>query len=920
MSWLGRLLNRKRMEADLDKELRFHFESQVADKVRSGIPEAEARRLTRLEFGGIEQIKEDCRDRRGTMGLESLVQDARYSVRQLRRSPGFATVAILTVALGIGATTAIFTLVHAVLLKSLPVTRPDELYRIGDKVHCCEWGGYVQWEEYSLFSYDLYKQFRDHTPAFTHLAAFEAGNSSLTVRRMGSGQAAENVNGEYVSGNYFQTFGIGAWAGRMLSENDDRDGAAPVAVLSYHAWQEKFGSDPSVVGSSFLVNTRAFTIVGIAPPGFFGGALKSWGMPEFWVPLIDEPLLAGANAFLPQPDANWLDVIGRVQPGTDPRALQSQLRLELRQWQLSHWNDMGPQAREAFPKQALYLTPGGAGVTQMRQQYEDGLRLLLIAAGCVLLIACANLANLLLVRGLAHKQQISVRMALGASRLRMVRKALVESLLLALLGGAAGLGVAWAGTRMILHLAFSGPQSYVPITAVPSLAVLLFAFAVSVVTGIGFGVAPAWLTSHADPMEAMRGASRSTARKTSFPRKALVVVQAALSLVLLSAAAMLSQSLHNLEYQRLGFATQDRFVAWLDPALAGYQPPQLPALYQRMQQRLEGIPGVRGVSLASYAPMSGDDWNNPIRVEGSPEPRAEDDNQAAFARVMPGFFQTLEVPMVMGRPITEQDNDGAPLVAVINEAFAKKFFKGENPLGRHFGSGGSQHARDYEVVGVVRDIRYIIMDRDSISAMYYLPETQSLHFTKPQDIAGEGRSHSLFNIVLWAPGSPPDLQAQVNKALADIDPNLSVGLMKSYEEAVHFDFAQEMLTARLTSVFGALALVLAVIGIYGVTAYNVEQRTNEIGVRMALGANRFSVVKMVLRGAFFEVGAGLLIGIPAAIAAGHAMASQLFSVQPWNPLILAAASLSLGLAALVAAIVPSQRAANVDPIESLRAQ
>ncbi|MGA8528686.1 MAG: ABC transporter permease, partial [Acidobacteriaceae bacterium] len=614
MSWLGRLFNRKRMEAELDKELRFHFESQVADKVRAGVPEAEARRLTRIEFGGIEQIKEDCRERRGTMGLESLLQDIRYTARQLRRSPGFAAVAILTVALGTGATTAIFTLVHAVLMKSLPVAQPDELYRIGNKVHCCEWGGYVQWEEYSLFSYDLYKQFRDHTPAFTHLAAFEAGNSSLTVRRMGSDQPAQNVNGEYVSGNYFQTFGIGAWAGRVLNENDDRDGAAPVAVLSYHAWQQKFGSDPSVVGSSFLVNTRAFTIVGIAPPGFFGGALKSWGMPEFWVPLVEEPLLAGANAFRPQPDANWLDVIGRVAPGTDPTALQSQLRLELRQWQLGHWGDMGPQAREAFPKQALFLTPGGAGVTQMRQQYRDGLRLLLIAAGCVLLIACSNLANLLLVRGLAHKQQISVRMALGASRYRMVRKALVESLLLALLGGAAGLGVAWAGTRMILHLAFSGPQSYVPITAAPSLPVLLFAFAVSVVTGIGFGVAPAWLASHADPMEAMRGASRSTARKTSFPRKALVVVQAALSLVLLSAAAMLSQSLHNLEYQHLGFATQDRFVAWFDPGLAGYQPPQLPDLYRRIQERLESVPGVRGVGLASYAPMSGDDWNNPIRV------------------------------------------------------------------------------------------------------------------------------------------------------------------------------------------------------------------------------------------------------------------------------------------------------------------
>ena len=381
-----------------------------------------------------------------------------------------------------------------------------------------------------------------------------------------------------------------------------------------------------------------------------------------------------------------------------------------------------------------------------------------------------------------------------------------------------------------------------------------------------------------------------------------------------------SQSLHNLEYQHLGFATQDRFVAWIDPALAGYQPPLLPSLYQRIQERLQSIPGVRGVSLSSYAPMSGDNWNNPVRVEGSSEPRASDDNQAAFARITPGFFETLQVPMVMGRSITEQDNFSAPRVAVINEAFAKKFFKGENPVGRHFGSGGINRAHDYEVVGVVRDIRYIVVDRDAIRAMYYLPEAQSLQFTRPQDISGEGRSHYLYNVVLWAPGSPPDLQEQVNKALGEIDPNLNVQLMKSYAEAVHFDFGQEILTARLTSVFGALALVLAIIGIYGVTAYNVEQRTSEIGVRMALGADRFALVKMVLRGTFLEVGAGLLIGIPATIAAGHAMASQLFSVRPWNPVILMAASLSLGLAALLAAVVPSQRAAHVDPIESLRSQ
>jgi predicted permease len=847
-----------------------------------------------------------------------MLMDLKLAWRQLCKSPGFALTAILTLALGTGAMTAIFTLVHAVLLKSLPVTKPEELYRIGDKVHCCMWGGYTQWEEYSLFNYELYKQFRDHTPAFNDLAAFEAGNSGLSVRRMGSEQPAQSGNGEYVSGNYFRTFGIGPWAGRVINDNDDRDGAPPVAVISYRTWQQKFGSDPSVVGSTFLINAKPFTVIGIAPPGFFGGALKSWGMPEYWIPLADEPALAGSNSFLKQPIANWLDVIGRVRPGTDPKALEAQLRLELRQWQMSHLPDMSPQDKERMAKQPLHLTPGGGGVTQMREQYRDGLRLLLIAAGCVLLIACSNLANLLLARGLAGRQQTSVRMALGASRVRMVRKALVESLILGLLGGAAGLAVAYAGTSMILRLAFSGSNAYVPIEAAPSLPVLLFALAVSVITGICFGVAPAWVASHADPVEAMRGANRSTARKTPFAQKALVAAQAALSLVLLSAAVMLSQSLHNLEHQSFGFETQDRYVAWIDPALAGYQPEQLPTLYQRLQERLESIPGIKGVAFSSYAPMSGDDWSNNIRVEGKPEPNSSENIGAAFARITPGHFETLQAPMAMGRSVTEEDTASSRDVAVINEAFAKKFFKGENPLGKHFGSGDIKHAGEYEVVGVVKDIRYIVSDRDTIQPMYYLPEAQTIHFDKPDDNVGEGRTHYLYNLVVWAPGSPAGLGTQLRKAFTEIDPNLTIQDFKSYDETVGFDFRQEGLVARLTSLFGGLALVLAAVGIYGVTAYGVEQRTNEIGIRMALGADRLSVIRMVLRGAFLQVGVGLLIGIPAAILAGHAMTTQLFAVRPWNPLILATAALLLGLAAFVAAVIPSQRAASVDPVLALR--
>jgi predicted permease len=853
--------------------------------------------------------------------MSSVFADLRYALRQLRKSPGFTVTAVLTLALGIGATTAIFTLVHAVLLKSLPVTKPEELYRIGDKVHCCMWGGYTQSEEFSVFNYELYKHFRDHTPAFSDLAGFQAGYSTLGVRSAGSQQPAQSRLGQFVSGNYFRTFGIGAWAGRVLTDTDDREGAAPVAVMSYRVWQTKYGSDSSVIGTTFQINNKPFTIVGIAPPGFFGGELRSYGVPDFWMPLADEPYLQGASSMLKGANLNWLNVIGRVRPGTDPKALEAQLKLELREWQMSHLTDMSPQEKQFLPKQELHLTPGGAGVTSMRQDYQESLVLLLIAAGCVLLIACANLANLLLARGMANRQQTSVRLAMGASRMRMVRKALVESVLLGILGGAASLLIAYAGTSMILRLVFLNPISSVPIEASPSLPVLLFALGVSLLTGICFGVAPAWVSSHAEPLDALRGTNRSVSGRTSLPQKTLVVTQAAISLVLVSAAVMLSQSLRNMEHQSFGFETKDRIIAWIDGPLASYQVNQLENLYERMQERLQRIPGVRSVGMMQWAPMSGDNWNTSIRVEGKPEPHEGDNSVSNDVRVMPGFFDTIGNRIIMGRPITEQDTASSRKVAVINEAFAKKFFKGENPLGKHFGTAEMKHAGDFEVVGVAADIRYIPWDmKKPIDAMYFVPEAQTVKWDTPGAINGETRSHYLSHIVLWAPGNPPDLETKVRRALAEIDPNLTVTVMKSYEDALAFDFSQQELMAKLTSLFGGLALVLAAVGLYGVTAYTVERRTNEIGIRMALGADRLSVVKMVLRGAFLQVGIGLFIGIPAAIVAGHAMASQLFYVQPWNPLILIGAAALLGLAALLAAVVPSQRAANVEPMQALRAE
>ena len=857
--------------------------------------------------------------------------DVRYALRQLRKSPGFTATAVLTLALGIGVTTAIFTLVQQVMLKSLPVTKPEELWRIGDRVRCCNWGGYTQGDDvapndFTLFSYEAYQNFRAHTPEFTDLAALEAGSIPLGVRRAGTSQQAQNQNGEFVSGNFFRTFGVGAWIGRVFTDADDVEGATPVAVMSHHVWQQKYASDSSVVGATFLINGHPFTVIGVAPPGFYGAKLSDGNMPDFWLPLATEPLLDSltrgqSGVRLKSPDTNWLDLIGRVRPGTNTKMLEAKLRVELHDWLASHVGDMGPQEKETWQKQTLRLTPGGAGVADMRQNYGDGLKLLLAASGCVLLIACANIANLLLARGLKNRHQNSVRAALGASPKRLVYKALVESITLGIIGGVFGIAVAYGGTRLMLHLAFAdvAKTSFVPIQASPSIPVLLFSLVVSVFTGILFGIAPAWLVARANPVEALRGVGRSVSGRATWPQKSLVIVQAALSLVLLSAAVLLGQSLRNLEHQNFGFDTRGRYIARINPELAGYKSDQLDMLFRRIQERLGAIPGVRGVSAALYAPMSGDSWNNSIRVEGKPEPGPKEDASAGIVRVTPGFFETLGDRMLMGRPITDEDTATTRKVAVINEAFAKRFFKGEDPIGKHFGPNKMKYAATYEVIGVAPDMRYMTWDmKDSPVPMYFVPETQTAQWDDASFIAAENWSHYLNNIILWAPGNPPGLEAQVRKALGEIDPDLVLYSVDSYASVLDSDFSQQNMIATLTSLFGLLALVLAAIGLYGVTAYNVEQRTTEIGIRMALGADRSSVLKMVLRSAFLQVAIGLVIGIPAAIGAGYAISGQLFSVKPWDPVVLVLATLMLAMAAFVAAMVPSRRAAGIEPMQALR--
>ena len=840
-----------------------------------------------------------------------------YAFRQLRKSPGFALTVIVTIALGIGANTAIFTLVHAVLLKSLPVVDPKTLYRIGDTDDCCVNSGYENDDgDFDLFSYELYRRFRDNTPEFEQLAAMQSGQNTMNIRR--ASEPAKPVETEYVSGNYFSTFGIGAFAGRVLSDNDDTAGSAPVAVMSYREWQSEYGGDASIVGSTFYIQGRPITIVGIAPPGFFGDRIRS-RPPGIWIPLALEPLIEREGTILHVVQSNWLYVVGRLKPGVSIGPLQEKLSISLRNWLLTQEEYTHNGRSSLIPKQHVVITPAGSGIQNLQQETGKGLYLLMTLSGLLLLIACANVANLLLARGTTRKAETSIRMALGAARGDLIRHMLSESILLACLGGLVGLAVAYGGTRIILALAF--PRAHnLPISTSPSLPVLGFAFLLSLVTGMVFGIVPAWISSHSDPAEALRGVSRTTRDHSSLPQKSLIVIQAALSLLLLVGAGLLTKSLNNLQHQNFGLQTANRYVVHLDPAGAGYTPEKLPALYQALEQRFGSLPGVQSVGLALYSTLEGNNWSESVYVEGRPEPPPTEHHSASWDRVSPGFFETVGEPVIRGRAFTDADTATSQMVAVVNQSFVKKFLPNEDPIGRHFGVFEHRFAGTFEIVGVVADAKYS-EPRQKIKPMYFRPLTQQLEgVTQANDVMAEQRSLYINSITLLFKSPPQNVDAMVRRTLADVDPNLTVIDLRSLDDQIGENLGQERLIARLTMLFGILALALAAVGLYGITSYSVARRTGEIGLRMALGADRAGVLRLVLGGAFVQIALGLAIGIPIVLLAGRLVADQLFEVRPYDPLSLTIAVVVLSLAGALAGFIPAARAASIDPMKALRTE
>lgn len=837
------------------------------------------------------------------------------ALRQFRKSPGFAATIVLTISLGIGANTAIFTLVHAILLKSLPVADPATLYRVGDIDDRGVEGGYQNDEgDFSLFSYDLYRQIQDATPEFEQLAAFQSSQGTMSVRVGNTTAKAERT--EYVSGNYFSTFGIGAYAGRMLALSDDVPGAAPVAVLSYAAWQANYAADRNLLGSAFFVQGHPVTVVGIAPPGFFGDRIDS-DPPALWIPLNSEPVLEGQTSILKQANSNWLYLLGRVKPGVAVGSLQSRISNTLRQWLSTQLAYTQNGDDKQIAKQHVLLTPGGCGIQNLQQESGNGLRLLTGISALVLLVACANIANLLLARGTARRAETSIRTALGASRAVLIRQLLTESILLGLAGGIIGIGIAYAGAHMILTLAFPD-STQLPIHANPSPIILGFAFLLSLLTGIFFGIVPAWISSHSDPAEALRGLNRSTGDRSLLPQKALIVLQASLSLVLLVGAGLMTKTLRNLEHQNFGIATAGRYVIHIDPMGAGYNLSTIGAFNQRLEQEFSALLGVKSVGLALYSPLEGNNWGEGVRIEGRPAPGPDEHNGSSWDRVSPHFFETVGQPILRGRGFNDQDTATSRMVAVVNQAFVKKFFPKEDPIGHHFGTFDQKYAGNYEIIGVVANAKYN-NPKDDYRPMYFRPLTQ-LNTTITENMFMIAESCSMFpdSITVQFAGEPSALESLARRTLANINPDLTVNRFSALDYQVANNFTEERLVTQLNGLFGLLALALASVGLYGITAYSVARRTNEIGVRMALGANRRDVIRMVLRNALLLVGIGLAIGVPVALLGGRLMSTQLYGVRPYDPLTLALAIAILGAFALLAGFIPARRAASVEPMQALR--
>ena len=834
--------------------------------------------------------------------LEDAWKDAGFAIRQFRKTPGVAAVAVVSLALGIGANAAIFTLLDAVLFKRLPVRDPHALVMLG---HARSSGVGVGMLGRSLdvYSVDLYQHLLT-TDVFDALGAVQSGAERIAVRRRGA-DATEPAFAKLVSGNYFQVLGVTAAAGRTLDSSDDMPQANPVAMVSFLYWKNVLNEDPSAVGATLEMNGIPVTIVGVAAASFYGETLQA-DPPSFWIPISASRALNPQRNLVNEPDSYWLYLLGRLKPGIAVPEAESRLTLAVQNWQRSRRGaDLSPEIAASISRSRVEITAAESGVPHLRRGYAPTLRLLLGISMAVLLIACANIAALLLAQGIARRGEHSLRLALGATYGRLMRQSIVESLVLAFTGGAVALLVAAHLSDLLLALVFGG-AAHVPIQTMPDGRVLAFTFAVSCLTAIAFGMVPAIR---------MPSNIATTLRDTRFRLgKGLIVAEITAAVVVLAGAISLAHSLVNLAGQPFGFDRRQVLVVGVDPALAGVSLDRLGALYPQLEDRLTAIPGVTSASFSRYSPFNGCCWSFSVKVPGY-TPQPDEDMGTLLNRVSPRYFETLGTRLVRGRAFDARDTSGAPPVAIVSTAFAERFFAGQDPIGRRFIIDSEGPGFDREIVGVVADAKYV-EPREAEGPAAFLPFMQMPPGSQPRSAGYQSNFANVMQVRIS--GDAADVAARVRQTLAEMLPELTVLRVDTLSNQVGETLRQDRALVALAVAFGLLALTLTCVGLYGLMAYLVQRRTKEIGIRMALGADHGLVVRMVVRQALAHAGTGILLGVPAAFVAVRLIRNQLYGVNPADPTNAALAAVVLIACLALAGYLPARRAARIDPVRTLR--
>ena len=903
------LLHSDNTERDLDDELEGFLNESIADKQRRGYTPQQATRMARVEMGSTNTVKHHVRSTGWETHMENLLQDLRYILRVLRRSPGFTAVAVLSLALGIGANTAIFTLVRQVVLKQLPVHNPQELYSIGPAGPGGILGG-VDIGTNDLVPYDFARQMQHDPGPFQGAAAYGSFAPLVNVRIPGSA-AAVQAPGKLVTGNFFQVLQASPLLGRTLLPSDDTSkDANPVAVISYHFWLQSMSADPHVVGRTLTIDSIPFTILGVMPEAFHD--LKYGVRPtDFWFPLTMAPSMMVDPKILDR-DHYFLDMVVRRNPthtlAADQQWLDSQMRNYAR---AAVGATPTPGRLQEISHITSPLTSAARGLSALRNRYADSLMILSVIVAVVLLIACANLANFLLARAIARQREVATRLALGSSRGRILAQSLIEALVLSLTGGLLGLGFAFLITRALIAFVMHGSPDTV-LSPTPDLGVLAFTFAISIVAGLLFGLAPALQFARSAAGPTLSPSSRGTANSSGrFWPKALITSQVVLALLLLVVAGLFLRTLRNLQDQNLGFERTHLLIAEIKPDIAGYTPEKAPMLNQSMLESLSSIPGVRSAALADSPPISNGAWRSSMRPAGY-TPGPDEPMAAVLKRVSGRYFETTGSEIVSGRALSPSDSATSAKVVVVNQTLANKYFPHGDAVGRTIGVDIEDSAQ-WNIVGIAHDTRAFDLRGKAAEPMIYLPVAQLT------DAKGQGTRESFATIILIrTTGDPSATTRAVRGALHSVDPNLPLLNVYTMQEHLNSFTSSETLISRLTSAFALLAVLLSAIGLYGVMSFNVVRRTNEIGIRMALGASNGGVQWMVLRESLWLLMIGLAIGLPATLAATRLLRAQLYQMSPFDPMVFMAATLGIAAITLLSAWIPSRRAASIDPMVALR--